>query len=121
MDLQRVANVIRGLAADGVQKANSGHPGAPLGLADVGQSSILIFSSITRQILSGLTVTALFCLADMARCCCIHFASLRVPGFLDDLKNFRQLGSNTPAILNMATPMVWKQQRGLWDRGSLMQ
>ncbi len=36
MELQKIANVIRGLSADAVQAAKSGHPGAPLGgLADV--------------------------------------------------------------------------------------
>ncbi len=47
MDLQKIANVVRGLAADAVQKANSGHPGAPLGLADIG--TVLYFDVLRHN------------------------------------------------------------------------
>ncbi|NMB01649.1 MAG: transketolase [Firmicutes bacterium] len=97
MDLQRIANVVRGLAADGVQKAGSGHPGAPLGLADIG--SVLYFDYLKhnpanpkwpnrdRFVLSGGHGSILL------------YSLLHLSGYqvsLDDLKNFRQLGSNTP-------------------------
>lgn len=58
MDLQKIANVIRGLAADAVQKANSGHPGAPWVWLMWAQCFILTSSSIIRPIPSGPTVTA---------------------------------------------------------------
>lgn len=97
MDLQKIANVVRGLAADGVQKANSGHPGAPLGLAEIG--SVLYFDFLKhnpknsnwanrdRFILSGGH-------GSMLLYSLLHLSGYQVS--LDDLKDFRQLGSNTP-------------------------
>ncbi len=97
MDLQRIANVVRGLSADAVQAAKSGHPGAPLGLADI--ASVLYFDVLNhnpansnwpnrdRFILSGGHGSALL------------YSLLHLSGYqisLDDLKKFRQLGSNTP-------------------------
>ena len=35
MNIQLAANTIRGLSMDGVQAAKSGHPGMPMGMADV--------------------------------------------------------------------------------------
>jgi len=94
---QQLANAIRVLSADAVQQANSGHPGAPMGMADIaevlwndflnhnpnnpnwpnrdrfvlsnGHGSMLIYSLLH---LSGYDVSA------------------------DDIKNFRQLHSKTP-------------------------
>src|SRR5690554_3501746 len=97
MDLQKIANVVRGLSADAVQKANSGHPGAPLGLADIG--TVLYFDFLKhnpansswpnrdRFILSGGH-------GSMLLYSLLHLSGYQVS--LDDLKNFRQLGSNTP-------------------------
>ena len=45
VDHTRMANAIRGLAMDAVEKAKSGHPGAPMGLAPLGYALLLLFGS----------------------------------------------------------------------------
>ncbi|HHT67957.1 MAG TPA: transketolase [Firmicutes bacterium] len=97
MDLQKIANVVRGLSADAVQKANSGHPGAPLGLADIG--TVLYFDFLKhnpanpswpnrdRFILSGGH-------GSMLLYSLLHLSGYQVS--MEDLKQFRQLGSKTP-------------------------
>lgn len=94
--LQKQADTIRFLAADMIQKANSGHPGAPMGLADI--ISVLAnhlnhnpknpkWLNRDRLIFSGGHASALI------------YSFLHLTGYdisLDDIKNFRQLGSKTP-------------------------
>ncbi len=94
--LQKQADTIRFLAADMVQKANSGHPGAPMGLADI--TTVLSkhlkldptnpqWLNRDRVVFSGGHASALV------------YSLLHLWGFdvtTDDLKNFRQLGSKTP-------------------------
>jgi transketolase len=96
-DLQTMANAIRALSMDGVQKANSGHPGAPMGLADVATvlfTEFLKFDASEphwpdrdRFILSAGHASMLL------------YSLLHLTGYadmtMDQLKNFRQLGSKT--------------------------
>src|ERR1700724_721648 len=103
-------NTIRTLAIDGVQQANSGHPGAPMGLAPVTYSlwqSFLRYDpedptwpNRDRFIRSnGHASMLLYSLIYLAgvREVTKEGEVLSTPALtLDDLKNFRQLGSKTP-------------------------
>ena len=94
--LSQMANTIRFLAADMVQAANSGHPGAPMGLADI--VTVLTrhlnhnpknptWLNRDRLVFSGGHASALI------------YSYLHLTGYdvsLEDLKNFRQYGSKTP-------------------------
>ena len=65
-----LANAIRALAMDAVEKANSGHPGMPMGMADV---ATVLFTQLPevrrRPIRTGPTATASCCPPATARCC----------------------------------------------------
>ncbi len=94
--LKKQADTIRFLCADMVQQANSGHPGAPMGLADI----ITVLSNHLkhnpknpkwlnrdRLVFSGGHASSLV------------YSFLHLSGYdisLEDLKNFRQLDSKTP-------------------------
>ncbi|MDD9158011.1 transketolase [Aliivibrio sp. S4TY2] len=92
-----LANAIRALSMDGVQQANSGHPGAPMGMADIAE--VLWRSHLNhnpanpewadrdRFILSnGHGSMLIYSL--------LHLAGYELP--IEELRNFRQLHSKTP-------------------------
>jgi transketolase len=92
-----LANAIRALSMDAVQKANSGHPGAPMGMADIAQVLWNDFmshnptnpqwSNRDRFVLSnGHGSMLIYSL--------LHLTGYDLP--IDELKNFRQLHSKTP-------------------------
>jgi transketolase len=93
---RELANAIRVLSMDAVQKANSGHPGAPMGLADVAEvlwRDVLKFNpgnpgwwDRDRFVLSNGH-------ASMLLYSVLHLTGYPLP--LEELKNFRQWGSKT--------------------------
>lgn len=94
---RELANAVRALSMDGVQKAKSGHPGAPMGMADMAEALWRGFlnhnpknpnwANRDRFILSNGHASMLI------------YSLLHLTGYdlsIDDLKNFRQLDSKTP-------------------------
>ena len=63
-------NTLRFLSVDAVQKADSGHPGLPMGAAAMAYVLWTRFLNIIRPILDGLTATVSCCHPGMVRCCC---------------------------------------------------
>lgn len=95
--LGKVANTIRHLSMDGVQKANSGHPGLPLGCAEIG--AYLYGMQLKHNPANSKWVNRdRFILSaghgSMFLYSCLHLAGFDLP--LEELKNFRQLHSKTP-------------------------
>ena len=94
---RRVANAIRVLAMDAVQKANSGHPGAPMGMADIADV-------VWREFLSHNPTNPQWPNRDRfvlsnGHGSMLHYALLHLTGYdlsIEDLKSFRQLHSKTP-------------------------
>ncbi|KAG0020315.1 Transketolase [Podila clonocystis] len=90
-------NTIRVLAADTVFKSNSGHPGAPMGCAPMAH---LLFSHFMNYNPKNPTWANRdrFVLSN-GHACALQYILLHLMGYpttMDDLKNFRQLNSNTP-------------------------
>ena len=96
MNLKLVANTIRGLSMDGVQAANSGHPGMPMGMADVA-------AVLWTQYLKHNPENPQWADRDRFILSCGHgsmliYSLLNLAGYdlpLSELKNFRQWGSKT--------------------------
>ena len=94
---QNLANAIRALSMDAVQQANSGHPGMPMGMADIAtvlwreflqhNPSNPSWSNRDRFVLSN------------GHGSMLHYSLLHLTGYdlsINDLKQFRQLHSKTP-------------------------
>ena len=93
---RELADVIRVLAMDAVQQANSGHPGAPMGMADMAEV-------LWRQFLRHNPANPRWWNRDRfvlsnGHASMLLYAVLHLRGYplsMDELRNFRQLGSRT--------------------------
>ncbi|MEZ5963748.1 MAG: transketolase [Planctomycetota bacterium] len=95
--LTLAANTVRGLAMDAVEKANSGHPGMPMGMADVAVVlwlKHLRYSAKDPQWLGRDRFVLSAGHGSMLLYSMLHLAGYGVS--LDDLKSFRQWHSKTP-------------------------
>ncbi len=96
-DLQLIANSIRVLSMDAVQKANSGHPGMPMGCADI--AAVLWYRIMKYNPADPCWVNRDRFVLSAGHGSMLLYSALHLSGYnitLDDIKNFRQLGSNTP-------------------------
>ena len=97
-DIKKLAaNTIRILAAEGVQKANSGHPGMPMGMADV--AAILWSEFLKHNPDEPTWANRDRFVLSAGHGSMLLYSLLHVSGYaatIDDLKSFRQWGSRTP-------------------------
>jgi transketolase len=94
---RELANAIRALAMDAVQKANSGHPGAPMGMADIAE---VLFRDVLKFNPGNPTWADRdrFVLSN-GHASMLLYSVLNLTGYplpMEEIKNFRQWGSKTP-------------------------
>ena len=93
---RQLANAIRFLAADAVQAANSGHPGMPMGMADIAE--VLWNDYLRHDPTDPHWVDRDRFVLSNGHGSMLHYALLHLSGYdlpLDELKRFRQLHSRT--------------------------
>ena len=92
-----LANAIRALSMDAVQKAKSGHPGMPMGMADIAQ--VLWCDHLKHNPTNPKWVDRDRFILSNGHGSMLQYSLLHLAGYdlgIDDLKQFRQLHSRTP-------------------------
>lgn len=136
---KELANAIRALSMDAVQKAKSGHPGAPMGMADIAEVLWRDFLKHNPQNPSWADRDR-FVLSNghgsMLIYSLLHLTGYDLP--MEELKNFRQLHSKTPGhpevgytagvetttvrwVRVLPTQSVWRLQKKRWRRSLTVQ
>ena len=98
MDSRRdLANAIRALSMDAVQQANSGHPGAPMGMADIAEvlwNDYLVHNPADPDWVNRDRFVLSNGHGSMLLYSLLHLTGYELP--IEEIKNFRQLHSKTP-------------------------
>lgn len=95
--ITETANIIRGLSMDGVQRANSGHPGMPMGMADI--AAVLWTNHLNHNPNNPAWFNRDRFVLSNGHGSMLIYSLLHLYGYdlsIDDLKDFRQWGSKTP-------------------------
>ena len=96
-DLKLIATTIRTLSMDAIQKANSGHPGMPMGCADI--AAVLWAKILKHDPADPGWVNRDRFVLSAGHGSMLLYSALHLSGYdltLDDIKNFRQMRSKTP-------------------------
>lgn len=94
---RQLANAIRALSMDAVQKANSGHPGMPMGMADIAE--VLWNDFLKHNPANPHWIDRDRFILSNGHGAMLQYALLHLTGYdvsIEDIKNFRQLHSKTP-------------------------
>lgn len=95
--LAKAANTIRHLSIDAIQKANSGHPGLPMGCAELG--AYLYGCAMRHNPKNPSWINRDRFILSAGHGSMLLYSCLHLAGFdlsIDDIQDFRQLGSKTP-------------------------
>ena len=97
LDIRELSNAVRFLSVDTVQSANSGHPGMPLGMADI--ATVLWREFLNHSPQNPVWINRDRFVLSNGHGSVLLYSLLHLSGYdisLNDLKKFRQLHSNTP-------------------------
>ena len=113
-----LSNSIRALSMDAVQKANSGHPGMPMGMADVSTILFKYFLKFNPKNPSWLNRDRFVLSAGHGSM--LLYSLLYLTGYksvkIKDIKILDRLIQFVQVILNMLKILELKQQLDLWDK-----
>ena len=115
--MSQLANAIRFLSVDAVQKANSGHPGAPMGMAEMAE--VLWTKFLNHNPANPKFYNRDRFVLSNGHASMILYSLLHLTGYNVSNRRLEKLPpiaqQNPPAIQNMVTPTAWKPRPARWD------